>query len=92
MCICKDYSNAFVIRLFSGLMSGNSPVIKSLISEVTLDFNITNLYSYFALGTGISYILGPVLSSLSSPTKNYEFMEKISFFNNYPYFLPFFFQ
>ncbi|OMJ80101.1 hypothetical protein SteCoe_19749 [Stentor coeruleus] len=92
MCTCTNYNRAFIIRLFSGLMSGNSPVIKSLISEVTLDSNISNLYSYFALGTGISYILGPALSSLSSPTKNYEFMSQISFFSNYPYFIPFFLQ
>lgn len=90
--MCKLYRTAFIIRLVSGSFSGNSPVIKSVISEVSIESNIPILYSYFTIGLGISWILGPALASLSNIAYSNESGVLMEFLSANPYFIPFFLQ
>ena len=90
--LSRSFSLSLVIRIIYGLLSGNTPVCKSLIRELTDNKNISKLYKYYGLGAGLSNILGPLFVALSNPAFNFGGIFKTPFFYTYPYFLPFIMQ
>lgn len=80
-------------RLFAGLFSGTIPIMKALISDISDDSNISQLYGYFSSGYGIASILGPLIGGIfSKPYKMFPAIFDFGFFYDYPYFVPFFIQ
>ena len=78
-------------RLFAGLFSGTIPIMKALISDISGDSNISQLYGYFASGYGIASIIGPLIGGIfSKPYKMFPSLFGYQFFYDYPYFVPFF--
>ena len=78
-------------RLVAGLFSGTIPIMKALISDISDDSNISQLYGYFASGYGIASIFGPLIGGIfSKPYKMFPSFFGYQFFYDYPYFIPFF--
>lgn len=88
--LCTSYEFALIIRIISGLFAGSLPVSKSYIREITDDTNISSLYGYFALGVGMAFSIGPLISTLSKPASTIGGIFDCEFFQRYPYFLPLF--
>jgi MFS family permease len=88
--LSSSLESAIFWRVFSGLSSGSINILKATIPDLTTDENISELYKFFSAGFGVASILGPLLAGFfSSPSKNFLIFQNSSFFQSYPYFLPF---
>jgi MFS family permease len=83
---------AVAARLFSGLLSGNLGVVKSLLTEVTDDTNRGAAFAYMSVAWAIGCVIAPLAGGmLSKPAEKYPSVfsqgDK-SLFVEFPYLLP----
>ena len=88
--LAQSYTSALGFRLAQGLASGNIPVIKTYIVDITDATNESRAFAYVGIVFGIGVILGPELGGfLVNPAKTYPSVFGSSeFLRAYPYFLP----
>ncbi|KAI7870222.1 major facilitator superfamily domain-containing protein [Spinellus fusiger] len=95
--LSNSYTWAILSRSLCGLLNGNIGVLKSMISEITVDCSPSDrarAFSMLPLVFGFGSTLGPMLGGfLSNPVKNYPGVFGRGGFitdllTEYPYFLP----
>ncbi|KAI8372533.1 major facilitator superfamily domain-containing protein [Choanephora cucurbitarum] len=95
--LSRSYVWALLSRSLCGLLNGNGGVIKSIVSELTIDHLPHKRAEAFSLITvvhGIGYILGPIIGGfLSYPVSQYPKVfgnrgALTDFLSHYPYFFP----
>ncbi|KAI9244683.1 major facilitator superfamily domain-containing protein [Phascolomyces articulosus] len=95
--LSKSFAWALLSRSLCGLLNGNVGVLKSMVSELTIEHSAeqrARAFSLLPLMFGIGSILGPMLGGLTSdPVKTYPGLfgqggPITDFFTEYPYFLP----
>jgi MFS family permease len=83
---------AIAARMFSGLLSGNLGVVKSLLTEITDDTNRGPAFSYMSLAWAIGCVIAPLAGGmLCKPAEKYPsvFSDRHgAVFADYPYLLP----
>ena len=82
---------AIMARVFSGLLSGNLGVVKSLLTEITDDTNRGAAFAYMSLAWAIGTVIAPLAGGLlCKPAEKYPsvFPEKHGLFVEFPYLLP----
>lgn len=87
--MCTSFELALILRLANGIFAAVIPLTKSLVADISNDQNISTLYGFIGLGIGLAGIVGPLVSSLSSPAVTFGGLFDNDFFRTYPYFLPF---
>ena len=91
--LCTSIRSLLFWRIFAGFFSATIPTLKALISDMSDDSNISQLYSFFASGYGFASIFGPLIGGFCSrPYLSFPLVFDYEFFHQYPYFLPFFIQ
>ncbi|KAI9471941.1 MAG: major facilitator superfamily domain-containing protein [Benjaminiella poitrasii] len=95
--LSKSFIWALLSRSLCGLLNGNVGVLKSMVSELTMDYlphQRAQAFSLLPLMYGLGSIIGPMLGGfLSHPVSNYPNMfgnlgALSDFLIDYPYFLP----
>lgn len=90
--ICYTFNTAIAARMFSGLLSGNLGVVKSLLTEITDDTNRGAAFSYMSLAWAIGTVIAPLAGGmLCKPAEKYPkvFPDKHGeLFVEFPYLLP----
>ncbi|KAI7907138.1 major facilitator superfamily domain-containing protein [Cokeromyces recurvatus] len=95
--LSKSFIWALLSRSLCGLLNGNIGVLKSMVSELTMDYlphQRAQAFSLLPLMYGLGSIIGPMLGGfLSHPVSNYPNVFSnlgiiSDFLTNYPYFLP----
>lgn len=88
--LSNSYAMALTIRFASGLLNGNTCVIKSVIAEITDETNSAMGFALFNLTWSLGSIFGPVLGGYASNPAQHmpQIFSENSFFTEYPYFLP----
>lgn len=94
ICLCcfgcaTTYKTALGLRLAQGLASGNIPVIKTYISDITDDTNESRAFAFVAVVFGLGITIGPALGGLLvHPARQYPGLFTGTIFAKYPYLLP----
>ncbi|KAL1932654.1 hypothetical protein VTP01DRAFT_8332 [Rhizomucor pusillus] len=95
--LSKSFYWALFCRSLCGLLNGNVGIMKSMVSELTIEHDEeqrARAFSLLPLMFGLGSIIGPVLGGLlSNPVQNYpDIFGKggflTEFLTEYPYFLP----
>ncbi|KAI8076530.1 major facilitator superfamily domain-containing protein [Gilbertella persicaria] len=95
--LSKSFIWALLSRSLCGLLNGNIGVLKSMVSELTIDHlphQRAQAFSLLPLVYGLGSIIGPMLGGfLSHPVSNYPNVfgnlgPITDFLTEYPYFLP----
>ncbi|KAI8638831.1 major facilitator superfamily domain-containing protein [Parasitella parasitica] len=95
--LSKSFIWALLSRSLCGLLNGNVGVLKSMVSELTIDHlphQRAQAFSLLPLMYGLGSIIGPMLGGfLSHPVTNYPNIfghlgALTDFLTEYPYFLP----
>ncbi|KAI8143235.1 major facilitator superfamily domain-containing protein [Fennellomyces sp. T-0311] len=95
--LSKSFAWALISRSLCGILNGNVGVLKSMVSEITLEHTPeqrARAFSFLPLMYGIGSIIGPVLGGmLSNPVQTYPGLFGgrgwlTDFLTEYPYFLP----
>ncbi|KAI9488261.1 major facilitator superfamily domain-containing protein [Zychaea mexicana] len=95
--LSKNFAWALFSRSLCGLLNGNVSVLKSMVSEITIEHSPeqrARAFSFLPLMFGIGSILGPMLGGLlSNPVETYPSIfgrggPLTDFFTEFPYFLP----
>ena len=88
--LAQSYSSAVGFRLAQGLASGNIPVIKTYIADITDTTNDSRAFAYVGIVFGTGVILGPEFGGLLvNPAESYpNVFGSSEFLQTYPYFLP----
>ncbi len=86
----KNFPQAVFGRLMGGLLSGNTGVLKSVISEITDDTNRSKAFSLMSLSWSLGTTIAPLAGGLlSNPVDKYPFLfRQGGVFHEYPYLLP----
>ncbi|KAI8971537.1 major facilitator superfamily domain-containing protein [Mycotypha africana] len=95
--LSKSFVWALLSRSLCGLLNGNVGVLKSMVSELTMDYSAhqrARVFSILPLMYGLGSIIGPMLGGfLSHPVTNFpnvfsQLGAVTDFLTEYPYFLP----
>lgn len=95
--LSRSFAWAIISRSLCGVLNGNIGVLKSMVSEITLENapdQRARAFSLLPLMYGLGSIVGPVLGGLlSHPVKNYPTLfgrggPLTDFLTAFPYFLP----
>ncbi|CAE6416381.1 unnamed protein product [Rhizoctonia solani] len=87
--LSKSFTVMLVSRALSGMLNGNSAVIKSVLGEITDETNQGVAFAYLPLCWSLGSLLAPALGGfLSHPAERYPSVFGFELFRRYPYFLP----
>ncbi|CAE6459209.1 unnamed protein product [Rhizoctonia solani] len=85
----KSLPTMIVSRALSGILNGNSGLIKSVLGEITDETNQGAALSYFLLCWSLGWLLAPAIGgSFSHPAERYPSVFGFELFRRYPYLLP----
>jgi MFS family permease len=78
-----------LLRCLSGLFSGSTVTIRTMISEISTPKTQARAFSLFAFSGNVSIFLAPLMGGiLSKPADNFKLLKHVQLFINYPYLLP----
>ncbi|KAH7337116.1 major facilitator superfamily domain-containing protein [Rhizoctonia solani] len=87
--LSKSLPTMIVSRALSGILNGNSGLIKSVLGEITDETNQGAALAYFLLCWSLGWLLAPAIGgSLSHPAERYPAVFGFELFQRYPYLLP----
>ncbi|CAE6466392.1 unnamed protein product [Rhizoctonia solani] len=87
--LSKSLMMMLVSRALSGMLNGNSAVIKSVMGEITDETNQGKAFAYLPLFWSLGALIAPALGGfLSHPADRYPSVFGFELFRRYPYFLP----
>ncbi|KIY45865.1 MFS general substrate transporter [Fistulina hepatica ATCC 64428] len=91
--LCFGLSRTFwalvVSRALTGLLNGNTGVMKSIMGELTDSTNRAEAFAPMPLVWSLGSTLGPLIGgTLSRPHDNFPGVFRAQFWQEYPYFLP----
>ncbi|KAJ1299323.1 hypothetical protein OPQ81_011041 [Rhizoctonia solani] len=87
--LSKSFTMMLISRALSGMLNGNSGVIKSVLGEITDQTNQGIAFSYLPLCWSLGSLLAPALGGfLSHPAERYPSIFGFALFRQYPYLLP----
>ncbi|KAK9897879.1 MFS general substrate transporter [Cystobasidium minutum MCA 4210] len=78
-----------LFRCLSGLFSGSTVTIRTMVSEISTPKTQARAFSLFAFSGNISILLSPLMGGLlAKPADNFALFRHVKLFQAYPYLLP----
>nr|P0DPB2.1 RecName: Full=Major facilitator-type transporter psiT2; AltName: Full=Psilocybin biosynthesis cluster transporter 2 [Psilocybe cubensis]ASU62245.1 putative transporter [Psilocybe cubensis] len=87
--LSSSFTMMLTLRVCAGLLAGATPIVHSIVSELTDDTNNALVVPLYGLITPIGFAIGPLIGgTLEHAATKYPNVFGYELFRKYPYFLP----
>ncbi|PPQ70882.1 putative Psilocybin Transporter (PsiT) [Gymnopilus dilepis] len=87
--LSTSFTMMLILRIFAGLLAGGTPIVHSIVSELTDETNNAIAIPIYGLITPIGFAIGPLIGgTLEHAATKYPHIFGYEFLRKYPYFLP----
>ncbi|PPQ98760.1 psilocybin transporter (PsiT) [Panaeolus cyanescens] len=87
--LSTSFTMMLILRICAGLLAGATPIVHSIVSELTDETNNALVVPLYGLITPIGFAIGPLIGgTLEHAATKYPNLFGYEFLRRYPYFLP----